>query len=290
MDDHSTDDTELIINELCKKYTHLKYLKASDSIKHIEGKKWALEEARKAAANEIILLTDADCNPESSFWIKHMASKFNGQIDVVLGVGNYKGESGFVNSLLQYETLFTAMSYIGFASGGSAYMGVGRNLAHRKSIQVHTKEKGLDLLSGDDDLYLQARLNRNNTAICIEKGAFTISQGPEEFHSWVRQKKRHYSTAFQYSLRSKLLLFLLKFSFYIPNYLFLWLIVSNFSLALVSLFVVRTLIWEGFLNKIGTTLHIPRRIYLVPCYEIFFSLFDTWITITNLMTKPRRWK
>ena len=196
MDDHSTDDTNLIVNELCKKYKHLKHLNASDSIKGKKGKKWALKEAREAAGNEIILLTDADCIPDSSLWIKHMVSKFDSHIDVVLGIGQYKRERGMLNILLQYETLFTALSYLGFAVGGSAYMGVGRNLAYRKSIPQLVEEKGMEILSGDDDLFLQSRLNESNAAICIENGSFTTSLGPKSFGSWVRQKKRHYSAAF----------------------------------------------------------------------------------------------
>lgn len=290
MDDHSTDDTENVVIDMSTKYSHLKYIKASESIKNKDGKKWAMEEARQVAKNEIILVTDADCRPTSNSWISLMMLKFDKGIDVVLGIGRYETKKGILNGLIQYETLFTAISYLGLASGGEAYMGVGRNLAYRSSISRYREEKGRQLISGDDDLFLQARFMKNNVALCVENEAHTLSPAPIDMRSWIRQKTRHYSTGFYYPGKAKYLLLLLKLSFYLPNFLILCLLFGVYSKIAVGLFVLRTAIWLVYFNKIRREVHFPRQIYLLPCYEIFFSLFDSWITIKNLMTKPRHWK
>jgi len=290
MDDHSTDNTAEVLSEMCKKYSHLHYLKASDSIKDKQGKKWALEEARAMVKNEVILVTDADCSPSSNLWISLMASKFDKEVDAVLGIGRYHKQKGIVNSLVQYETLFTAMSYLGLASAGAAYMGVGRNLAYRTSVTAYRKEKGRHLMSGDDDLFLQSFVRAKNTAICVEPEAHTISVAPIDFKSWVSQKTRHYSTAFHYPGKVSFILLFLKLSFYLPNVIFLCLLFSVYSNLAIGLFVLRLLIWLVYMNKIRRELHFSRPLYLLPCYEIFFCLFDSWITIKNLMTKPRQWK
>jgi hypothetical protein len=54
------------------------------------------------------------------------------QKTIVLGYGGYeKIANSFLNKLIRFETLLTAMQYF-WAKVGHPYMGVGRNLTYKK--------------------------------------------------------------------------------------------------------------------------------------------------------------
>lgn len=291
MDDHSTDSSKEYVESLQKEIDHLTYYQASEEIKDKEGKKWALAEAIAKAKNETLLFTDADCKPSSLSWIELMTSSMGGKTQIVLGIGQYENKSRWFDHLVQYETMFTAISYLGFALSGKAYMGVGRNLAYMKSIFDLDKNLNLDLASGDDDLFIQNVANHENTAICIDGQGQTISKSPESYSSWIKQKQRHHSTAFSYKFSVKLKLMLFKASNYIPNYLMILLFIKQFHPSLIAyIFVLRYLFSISLFSAVKRQLGFSQTIYLLPCYEIYFSLLDTWLAIKNLMKIRTKWK
>jgi biofilm PGA synthesis N-glycosyltransferase PgaC len=93
-------------------------------------------------------------------------------------------------------------------------MGVGRNLAYRKSLFF--KNKGFashyDLLSGDDDLFVNETANKNNTSVEIHHESYTRSDPKQTWKQWSNQKKRHYSTADRYKTKHIFLLGIEHFS------------------------------------------------------------------------------
>ena len=88
-------------------------------------KKLALTLGAKAAKYDYLLLTDADCVPESNHWISAMME--GAGKDIILGFGAYFCEKGHINRLVRYDTLFNGLHYLGAALCGHPYMGVGRN-------------------------------------------------------------------------------------------------------------------------------------------------------------------
>jgi hypothetical protein len=95
-----------------------------------------------------------------------------------------------------------------YALAGIPYMGVGRNLSYRKDLFY--RMKGFTSLNhipgGDDDLFVNKVATKENTAVVLDKDAFTISVAPKNFAEWWRQKARHYSTAKYYKPLHKFLL------------------------------------------------------------------------------------
>src|SRR5690606_12086614 len=103
------------------------------------GKKYAITLGIKAAKYDWILLTDADCRPNTNQWINAISSRFVGDKDFVLAYSAYEQRAGFLNLFIRFETLFTAIQYIAYALAGNPYMGVGRNLAYRKAVFLENK-------------------------------------------------------------------------------------------------------------------------------------------------------
>lgn len=205
VNDASTDRTEEVLSELSSRYKHLRYttIPANEQFKH--GKKLALTVGLKSAVYDHVLLTDADCYPASAQWLKRMASRLGGEKEIVLGYGRYEMRKGLLNAMIRYETVFTAIQFFSFALRGRPYMGVGRNLAYRKSIffKSGSFSKHYHIPSGDDDLLVNEHAGRNNTAIEIDPESHTISLPKITFGSWIRQKQRHISAGNLYSRGSR---------------------------------------------------------------------------------------
>ncbi|MFD2145882.1 hypothetical protein [Mucilaginibacter antarcticus] len=86
-----------------------------------------------------MLFTDADCKPDSTNWITRMAAHFKGDVQLVLGYSPYFKTGGFLNSLIRFETVKTAVNYLSAALNGDPYMGIGRNMAYTKTLFFLTK-------------------------------------------------------------------------------------------------------------------------------------------------------
>ncbi|MCU0404514.1 MAG: glycosyltransferase, partial [Chitinophagaceae bacterium] len=200
VNDNSFDDTKYFLEELQRLFKHLNPITLTQEAKHIPGKKWPLSVGIKSSKYEVMLLTDADCRPASEWWIQKMQDAYHDGTELVLGYGAYEKKPGLLNKLVRWETYLTALQYMSYALAGIPYMGVGRNLSYRKDLFY--RMKGFSSLNhipgGDDDLFINKVAHKKNTAIVLDKDAFTISVPPTGFGAWWKQKARHYSTAKYY--------------------------------------------------------------------------------------------
>ena len=119
----------------------------------------------------------------------------------VLGYGGYLREKGLLNRYIRYDTMTIAMQYMGMAMAGLPYMGVGGNLAYKRSIFFENKGFGpyINLQSGDDDLFINKLANGSNCSVVKSQNAFTRSIPASSFAALSKQKTRHLSTAVHYT-------------------------------------------------------------------------------------------
>jgi poly-beta-1,6-N-acetyl-D-glucosamine synthase len=206
IDDDSTDKTFEVLLEYSKKYSYLRIIKNS-YIKKSQGKKSALALGIKESKHEIVLLTDADCSPNSENWIRSSVDSL-GKKDILLGYGPYFQHEGFLNSFIRFETILSAIQYFSFAKIGLPYMGVGRNLCYRKKLfeQVGGFSSHENVSSGDDDLFINQVANKKNVAICTNYENFNYSEPKLTWESFVKQKTRHLTTGKYYRWYHQLLL------------------------------------------------------------------------------------
>ncbi|WP_370476911.1 glycosyltransferase [Tamlana flava] len=294
INDSSKDDTLEVMQDFAKAHINIKVV----DVKSIEAfwgnKKYALTLGIKAAKNDYLLFTDADCKPVSKYWIKEMCAHFDSEKSVVLGYGAYaKIKKSLLNKLVRFETLITAGNYFSFALAGSPYMGVGRNLAYSKSefFKANGFINHIKVRSGDDDLFVNQVATSKNTAICIPNGSFTVSTPKVTFKEWFKQKRRHVSTAKHYKLKHKAFLAI----FYSSTLLF-WLFamilfVSLYKWPLIlGLFLARLTIQYIILGSLSKKLNESDLLLLLPFLEIFLIMAQLTIFINNLISKPSHWK
>ena len=111
VNDRSWDNSIEILNNFKAKYSHLKIVDIPDNKTDNFGKKLAITIGIKAAKNNYLLFTDADCQPLSEYWINEMSKGFEKEKHIVIGVGIYEKEKGFLNKIIRFDTVQIAVSY-----------------------------------------------------------------------------------------------------------------------------------------------------------------------------------
>jgi glycosyltransferase involved in cell wall biosynthesis len=295
VNDCSEDDSYDVLGKYLLQYPHLKISNVNKDPKFTHNKKFAQFIGIKAAKNDILLFTDADCQPESEKWLEQMASNFYTKTGFVLGYGGYLKEKGLLNKYIRYDCMIIAMQYLGMAIRGIPYMGVGRNLAYRRQIFFDKKGFGAHnhVISGDDDLFVNNNSNSENTCVEFRKGSHTRSVPFSTFKEWVTQKKRHLTTAPYYKFSDKFLLTLEPFThiiFYtsfiiLLSCLFLW------QYALI-IFGLRLICQIMVLALVQMRLNEPGLIGYSLIFDIFSPLINSIIYISNFRKRSgiNQWK
>jgi glycosyltransferase involved in cell wall biosynthesis len=294
IDDASSDGTLDLFEDFEKQYPNVRLVKVENNEAFWGNKKYALTLGIKAAKNEYLLFTDADCYPTSKDWITAMSSQFTMQKTIVLGYGGYeKIAKSFLNKLIRFETLLTAIQYFSWAKAGQPYMGVGRNLAYKKEefFNVNGFINHIQVRSGDDDLFINEAATAKNTTIAYTPESFTYSKPKTKYKNWIAQKRRHVSTANYYNTLDKLQLGL----FYLTQLLFIVLpiILLSFQfrwILVLSLIVIRYLaVWIVIGFSAGKLKENDLK-YWFPVVELALIFTQINIFITNTFSKPVHWK
>lgn len=293
VNDQSDDETEELLEELKSKYNHLTAINLKQSLNFFRGKKFPLSIGIRSAKHENVVLTDADCRPRTNRWITMMAENFTRDTEVVLGYGAYARKPGLLNLLIRFDTMHIALQYFSFALAGFPYMGVGRNLAYRKSLFF--KQKGFTshyrIPSGDDDLFINKAANRANTAIEIRKQAHTVSEPKTSFSQWFRQKKRHLSTGKYYKPLHKFLLSVYSGSLFVFYATFIVLLALGNNIPLVlALFGIKLLSFLILFKKTCSQLEEKKLFLFSPLIEVIFVLLNPLLLFVNLIVKQNKWK
>lgn len=292
INDESYDDTLEIMEGFEQENSKIKIV----NVKNIEAfwgsKKYALTLGIKKAIHQRMIFTDADCKPASNDWLKEMASNFTVKNQVILGYGAYQKVSGFLNKLIRFETLMTAIQYFSYAKAGIPYMGVGRNLGYTNKIYYDNRGfvSHMDVQSGDDDLFVNQVATKNNTAICYTKESFTYSIPKKTWKEWFKQKKRHISTAKYYKFKHRILLggyFIFQVLFWVLSITTLIILDWKIPLAII---LFRLIFQFIVLNKATKKLDENDLILWFPFLEIFLIIFQISIFISNSSSKTTSWK
>ncbi len=281
VDDCSTDGTPALLTVLKEDYPHLYYTKIDSDRVFDHSKKLALNIGLKAAKNDIVVLTDADCKPTSEFWLKEMVEQFDEKTNFVLGYGGYEARPGLLNYLIRFDTALIGLRYLSFAKAGVPYMGVGRNMAYRKHLFFENNGLGKysGMKSGDDDLLVNKFARGRNTKVCVSDNSLTRSVPKLSWGEWRRQKKRHFTTAPYYRFVHKFLLGLEPFSrllFYvsfIASIVFFPTFVYYFIAAFVFRYTIQLMVYYKAFEVFGEKRLIWGTLFL----DVMLPIVYIWL-------------
>ncbi len=286
IDDNSDDNSYEELKKLAKKFPNLRPYKN----KYKQGKKSALRYGIEKSTGEIILLTDADCNVKSQYWAPKIASTFKSDTDIVLGYSPYVGK-GLLNMFIRFETFMTALQYFSYYLTGIPYMGVGRNMAVKKSFFTANDvyKSNMDLQSGSDDLLVNEFSDYQNTEIQISPDTFVYTEPPESLSGFIRQKTRHISTSFRYKTIHKVLLSVYSFS-HISLYLILFL--GLFVLPLKTIFyfwLIRIVI--VYITSFLSFIKLKERdlLFFLPLLDLLMFIYYLFMGIYYFFAPKNKW-
>ncbi len=149
VDDHSTDETSEVSEnfKVLHSELNLKLLKATGS-----GKKQAISQALHAAENELVMVTDADCELPPR-WIEVMVNHFqNHDLKMLLGPVLLSPANTLFEKLQVLEHLSLIASTAGSAAIGMPVMCNGANMMYdrKAALDVEKYRTDMKIASGDD--------------------------------------------------------------------------------------------------------------------------------------------
>jgi biofilm PGA synthesis N-glycosyltransferase PgaC len=293
VNDCSFDTSEAVLTRLKETYAHLKIVTITEHARFKTGKKFALTLGIKAAKNEHLLFTDADCNPASADWIARMAQHFGDEVQIVLGYSPYARTSNFLNPFIRFETIKTAVNYLSSALNGNAYMGIGRNLAYTKTLFFSVKgfAAHMHVLSGDDDLFVNQNATPINTAIEIHPGAFVYTDAKTTLADWYRQKRRHFGVGKLYKARHRNMLSADAISGLLFYTLFILFLMFNFEPFLAGgIFAFRLATQLVIYRKIFNKLEGGKFLWYLPLFDFIYYIYLNVFGVVGSLIKTRQWK
>ncbi len=294
VDDHSTDDSRWILEQFKSKYPHLRTVEIKEHIRLKHSKKFALTLGIKAAKYENLVMTDADCQPNSAVWLREMVGAYDDNTQIVLGYSPYFKEKGFLNKLIRFETTHTAMSYLAYALKKDAYMGVGRNLSYLKSLFFAGKgfNAHMHIKSGDDDLFVNQNANRSNVKISIHSDAHMYSVPKKTWKSYYKQKARHsgasvvYKKSHQWMLATQLITAML---FYILLITCISLFPHFWYIGL-GIYLLRLISQLFVFAPIYKKLAVKDLLLWLPVLDLFYYFYIGINGLFNRKKKIKSWK
>jgi glycosyltransferase involved in cell wall biosynthesis len=293
VNDSSWDDTADVLKALSLSYPQLHVIHIDEEKQNMQGKKFAITLGIKAAKHDIILLTDADCEPASEHWITEMTKGLSDSKQLSIGFSPYARTEGWLNRLIRFDTLLIGCQYMGFARSGAPYMGVGRNLAYHKDLffKIGGFKSHYSIASGDDDLFVNQVATGKNTWVVSTPESQTISEPKHSWNAWFAQKRRHFTTSGMYKTSHKLMLSIWPLSFAI---LMLAGIVAlyfhTYTLFIIGGLVFRYSLQIAILHRVSRRLDVSRDVaWLSPALEIQMHAINLGLYFINLLRKPKKW-
>ncbi len=294
VDDNSSDETYDYAINLDHKEKKFKLVRIDETPDHINNKKYALTLGIRAAKYDHVLLTDADCFPESEYWIQQMSDGFTSDDKkFVIGYSQYYTKPGLLNRFITYETLLTGVHYVGVGLLGNPYMGVGRNIAYRKSFFLENKGFGKfqGVVGGDDDLLVNHFAKKSNSTFVLSQESTIYSNPKLTLKDFTLQKTRHLSVGKHYRKADKLLLGILSFTkivFWVTSIAVImsvyrtYFVLAGFFLVMVSLLTALLLLKK----KTGDN----SKIWMLPILDFIYIFYYISTGLRVLFTKKVRWR
>jgi cellulose synthase/poly-beta-1,6-N-acetylglucosamine synthase-like glycosyltransferase len=270
VDDSSNDDTFHLANNLTNGLENFTVISAIN--KKYEGKRGALDYGISQAKYPYILITDADCTPETN-WLLSVAPKFETDCDFVFGIAPFYQTNKLVNKVSCYENFRSSLLAVSAVNFGLAYTASARNFGFKKDSyrKIGGYKNTNETISGDDDLLLREAVKKGlKVCTLTSPGSYVYSETKKTFKEYFSQRARHTQTSFHYAFKQKLnlaLWHLINLAFvFSPVFMF---INKIFILPFLFKLLFDTVIAVTYQRKFGYRFLIFEVIYLQFTYEIF---------------------
>lgn len=300
IDDHSTDETAVIVREFVVPGVSFKCLSLSETAadreeRHLPaggtgGKKFAIEKGVAAAAGDLIITTDADCRFHPD-WLRTIAGFYEETgakfiaAPVRIGDGSGEGRAGHT-----FLSIFQTLDFITLQgiTGAAVYKGFhsmcnGANLAYEKKVFYEVDGfKDIDAIPSGDDMLLMHKIYKRypEAVLFLKSRQAIVSTRPEtSWRGFVNQRVRWASKADKYDDKRIFGVLLLV---YILNVVFVGLLLASwwnswYLWLLLMLLVVKTAIEFPFVRLVAGFFGQQRLMVYFPALQPFHILYTVVI-------------
>jgi biofilm PGA synthesis N-glycosyltransferase PgaC len=290
VDDNSTDETVEQARKWIPRTPNLKVLSANTDI-YVCPKKNALAQGIRAGSGDIILTTDADCQP-SPRWIASTVSCFGPMIGMVAGFAPLNPQTGVLGHLLAFQSLAVNALAAGSIGMGFPLSCSGRNLAYRRT--TFDQAGGFDTIGhirgGDDVLLMRAILTRTNWRIGFNPDPEAQVSSKPHLDSLYRRQLRYQSKSIHFGI-PVLILLATVYIFHITLAALMFLALNQLKFQVLSLILVGAkLALDGALIwRVASPLQSKNLLVWFPLAEILALPYVILIGGLGAVI-PSRWK
>lgn len=196
----SAGEDEDILKRFSLLHPHLYYTFIPETARYISRKKLGLSVGMKAAKYDWVVLTEPNCEPVSTQWLRSLMQAKDEQTEIILGYNNYHPKKGCFATRILNEHFFYTLRYLSAALGGAPYMGSGRNLAFKKQLYMERRgEFGhINLVRGEDDLFINRCAHKRNTRVALLPDSIVRIEPPFFHQSWYSDRMHLMLTSHYY--------------------------------------------------------------------------------------------
>lgn len=293
VDDHSEDDTRIKVNNFINNHKdiNIRLLEATS-----EGKKKAISQALHNAENELIMVTDADCELNSE-WIETVVGFYQDKkCKMILAPVLLSPANNLFEKMQVLEHLSLIASTAGSANIGFPVMCNGANMAYERisALEVEKLRHDFNIQSGDDMFLLEQFVKKygsKNVKFLQNKSAIVKTKACKNIKEFIRQRRRWVSKSKSYT-NSKIILTALVVLFF--NLSIVSLFLSAFFIpALWSLYILLTLlkffIDFPILKNITNFMNQGKILKWTLPLEFIYPFYAVFTAISGLLLKVN-WK
>ncbi len=286
VDECSEDDTQEVLSDLQKQYTHLKTTRIFPDTKFRSTKKIAINIGILAARNDILLFTEIKCQPESKYWVREMQSAFDEGTAVVIGYANYPMGKNILG-LRRYFRFLWFWKTLLLVRCGMYVLGNGYNMGYRKKYYLEKRgfTGNTQEYLGFDSQMVKVLSLKGDVRVVKQKDA-RMCIVDESRKAWQDDCSYHYADKRRWPWKARLWnntdfiieggLYLLAFYFIISTILWKYAAILAFLTFLMDLIVINTCLRHLGQRKLFiTSLTVNAFGFIYKWYYCMYSIFSS---------------
>lgn len=198
----STDETEDVLKELELKYARLTHRITPKSARYISPKRLSLTLGFRAARYDWVVLTEANCRPDSALWLAAIGRKCSESpaCQILLGYANYLPSPTLFARRIIFFRLYNLLMLFAHSTKRPAYRADSANMAFRKSLflQANGFAGHVNLINGAEELLVNRNSTRANTALALHPDAYVRQELPPAKRLWKQERVYYMETRKQF--------------------------------------------------------------------------------------------
>ena len=286
VNDHSTDNTQKIIDSFISDKKIFKCITPEKEIGHLKGKANAIANGILVSKSEIFLTTDADCAVTKT-WAKTIASYYQKDVAIVNGFTNQL-ESNTFGAMQSKDFLYLLSVASGTINLGKPLSCIGNNMSYRRSVydEIGGYEKIPFSVTEDFKLLMAVyELKKYKIIYPLDKKALITSIPCKNIKSLYLQKKRWGIGG----LDSDIIGFAVMASGFAAH-IGIILLPIFISQVTVSVTALKIFVDYLFLRIIHKELDLKLKLSHFLIFEIYFVIYVVLLPFIVLLNPNVKWK